>query len=327
MARRPPNTSRGSWRSAAAACAALALACGGGGEAEDASDGTSPATAQDGPTSGTDPDGTGDADATAGTSDGSGDATGDESSSSGPPPPPPPECGALTACGVQCTDVMSDPNNCGKCGVSCVIPTSAAACSAGVCTIGTCKPGLADCDGDVNNGCETPLGPGQSCPFMCMMGAAEVCNLLDDNCDGQCDEGGVAGCRQPVHRSSSPTIGHFYTLDVNEAMSGDITLVAMNYFYTYVGQLPGLVPFYRCLKPNGKRFYTTSDVCEGGGTAEGILGYVAGDALCGAIPLYRLYAGAGGDHFYTISAEERDNAVAMFGYAYESVAGHVWPGP
>lgn len=258
---------------------------------------------------------------------GTGAAGTSSSSSSGPDEPPPPECGPLTACGVQCTDLLSDPNNCGQCGVSCVIPASAPACAMGVCAVGSCEAGFADCDANVDNGCELPLPAGQPCPFMCTMGAAELCNLQDDNCDGQCEEGPVAGCRQPVHRAVSPTIGHFYTLDANEAMSGDITPESLNYFYTYAAAVPGLTPLYRCLKGDGKRFYTTSDVCEGAGTQEGSLGYVAGDGACGAIPLYRLYHGAKSEHFYTTSAGERDNAVAMYGYVYEFVAGNVWAGP
>jgi hypothetical protein len=323
MAPRPPNTSRGSWRSAAVLCGALA--CQSADEAE--SSGESSGGAAAAATQATDAAATGvaseggDDDATLG---GEGDGSGD---STGFPEEPPPECGPLTACGVQCTDVMSDPNNCGKCGVSCVIPASEPACSAGLCAVGTCEPGLADCDHDVNNGCESPLPPGQSCPFMCMMGGAETCNLQDDNCDAQCDEGALPGCRQAVHRAVSPTIGHFYTLDANEAMSGDITPEYLNYFYTYAVAVPGLAPLYRCIKGNGKRLYTLSDACEGAGTQEGILGYVAGDGACGAVPLFRLYSGATQEHFYTISEAERDNAVAMYGYAYESVAANVWAGP
>lgn len=311
MARRPPSTSRGSWRSAGA-IAALVLACQGGGENEEggssgASSGTTTAVVT-----------SGDAGET---------SSGEASSSSGVPEPPPPECGLLTACGVQCTDVMSDPNNCGKCGVSCVIPTSDAACVAGACAVGTCAAGFADCDHDVNNGCELALPQGQACPFMCMMGAPELCNLQDDNCDGLCDDGALPGCRQGVHRAVSPSIGHFYTLDANEAMSGDITPETLNYFYTYATAVPGLPALYRCLKGNGKRLYTLDPGCEGAGPQEGILGYVAGDASCGAVPLFRLFSGASQEHFYTTSEAERDNAVAMYGYTYEAVACHVWAGP
>ncbi len=236
---------------------------------------------------------------------------------------PPVECGALSTCGVQCTDLMLDPGNCGKCGVSCVIPHATPGCAAGVCAVGSCDPGWVDCDADVQNGCENPEGA--PCIPACKPGSAEQCNLLDDNCDGQCDEGGVPGCRQPVHRASSPTLGHFYTLDQAEAASGDYKPEFLNYFYTHAAALPGLVALYRCLKGDGKRFYTTSATCEGAGPVEGVLGQIATEPLCGAVPLYRLYGNA--DHFYTISPEERDNAVAMFGYTFEAQVGFVWPGP
>lgn len=42
----------------------------------------------------------------------------------------------------------------------------------------------------------------------------------------------------------------------------------------------------------------------------------------GTVPLYRLYKN--NDHFYTISASERDNAVANCGYAFEGTAGFVF---
>ncbi|HEY8376490.1 MAG TPA: hypothetical protein VIK91_08375, partial [Nannocystis sp.] len=99
----------------------------------------------------------------------------------------------------------------------------------------------------------------------------------------------------------------------------------LDYFHLYAAPGQGLVPFYRCLKPNGRRFYTTSSTCENGGMNEGPLGHIATDPVCGATPLFRLYAG--GDHFYTVSEAERDSAVAMYGYKYEAVAGYVWPGP
>ena len=56
-----------------------------------------------------------------------------------------------------------------------------------------------------------------------------------------------------------------------------------------------------------------------------LLGHIATEPLCGGVPLYRMYGD--GDHFYTTSAEERDNAVAMFGYTFEAQVGFVWPGP
>ncbi len=40
--------------------------------------------------------------------------------------------------------------------------------------------------------------------------------------------------------------------------------------------------------------------------------------------LLRLYSPAGGDHLYTTSVAERDNAVAKYGYVDEGVACHVY---
>ncbi|MEZ4450950.1 MAG: hypothetical protein R3B09_15825 [Nannocystaceae bacterium] len=237
-----------------------------------------------------------------------------------------PECGELTVCGQLCADLASDSSNCGACGISCVVPKADGLCQGGLCVMGTCEPGWGDCDGEVVNGCEEPLDEGMSCAQVCKPTYDEVCNLFDDNCDGSCDEGGIAGCRQPIHRASG-ALGHFYTVDLNEAMSGGYNLESANYFHLYIAAIPGVAPFYRCLKGNGKRFYTRSADCEGAGPVEGILGHIANEKICGSTELYRLYSSGSGDHFYTVSASERDNAVSMYGYKYESVAGYVWLGP
>lgn len=238
-----------------------------------------------------------------------------------------PECGELSVCGLLCADLASDPSNCGACGISCVVPKADGLCQDGLCVMGACDAGWGDCDGEIGNGCEEPLDEGMSCAQICKPDFLEGCNLFDDNCDGACDEGALAGCRQPVHRANSASLGHFYTNDLGEASSGTYNLESANYFYLYTQALPGVVPFYRCLKGNGKRFYTRSANCEGAGPVEGVLGHVANEPLCGATELYRLYSGSTGDHFYTVSAAERDNAVSMYGYKFESVVGFVWLAP
>lgn len=237
---------------------------------------------------------------------------------------PPPDCGPLDLCGVQCVDLVDDPDNCGKCGISCVIPQATAACAAGSCAIGSCDPGWFDCDQDLQTGCEQALAPGEECAPVCQNGTPEACNLFDDDCNGTCDEGGIAGCRQGVHRSVSPTQGHFYTIDAAEAASGDFTVEFLNFYYLHIEPQPGLVPFYRCLKGDGRRFYTTSATCEGAGPVEGTLGQIGTEAYCGAIPLYRLNGNM--EHFYTTSEAERDNAVNNLGYLFEGQVGFVWPG-
>lgn len=207
--------------------------------------------------------------------------------------------------------------------------------------------GFLDCNGDAADGCEQAddCVPGGSCPtgcgttgtFDCRVACAptcrapaESCNLVDDDCDGSCDEGGIPGCRVGVHRSYGNG-GHFYTTNLAEAGSGGYTLEFANFFYLYAVAGPGLSAIYRCRKPNnGLRFYTVSSECEGGGTSEGILGYAISAVSapsCGSTPLFRLYSEAGEDHFYTPSAGERDIAVAQYGYRYEAVTGYVWLAP
>ncbi|WP_053237459.1 MopE-related protein [Sandaracinus amylolyticus] len=85
-------------------------------------------------------------------------------------------------------DFANDPENCGftssgagRCGNHCRGSRAAGSCSAGVCTLGACDPGYYDIDGSATNGCEyqcTPADP-----------PVEVCNLLDDDCDGTVDDG------------------------------------------------------------------------------------------------------------------------------------------
>ncbi len=43
------------------------------------------------------------------------------------------------------------------------------------------------------------------------------------------------------------------------------------------------------------------------------------------VPLFRLQGH--GDHFYTTSPQERDNAVSQYGYALEGIAGYVQSDP
>jgi hypothetical protein len=261
--------------------------------------------------------------------------------------PAPPDCAASeVACGSVCADLMSDPSNCGQCGRSCVIPQATAACEAGECAMGACQAGYTDCDGSIVTGCETPIDcqANTACTTACgsqgtidctdactaagapvCLPPVEICNVQDDDCDGACDQGPLPGCRVGVHRSNSPTLGHYYTTDLGEATSGDLGLEAQDYFWLYA-DVEGLQPLFRCIKGNGKRWLTTSIDCEGTAAPELTMGFIAPDDRCGSTPLYRLRNPGPDAHFYTTSAAERDNAVATFGFVSEGVAGYVWLG-
>jgi hypothetical protein len=93
-------------------------------------------------------------------------------------------------CGTVCTDgygdcnssaldgcetyLGSDPSNCGGCGATCPAAANGrAVCTRGECSL-ACAPGFADCDGDLNNGCEATLAndPGNcgACGRACSSG-------------------------------------------------------------------------------------------------------------------------------------------------------------
>ncbi len=188
-----------------------------------------------------------------------------------------------------------------------------------------------DCNGavdDIQQACSTSCGEGtvvcmgteQSCDGPAPQ--PESCNLVDDDCNGSFDD--VGGCRVGVHRSWHPvTNEHFYTTSLDEAQCCGFQLEYANYFQLYAGAQAGLTAFFRCYNPGGFHFYTQDFGCEGVPINEGALGFIAtSEGTAGSMPLFRLYLN--GDHFYTTSAAERDNAVATFGYVYEGVAGFVW---
>ena len=246
-------------------------------------------------------------------------------------------CGAGAArCGAVCVNTSTDPNHCGVCGTRCMTPPNASvACASGVCGLGACNSGFANCNGAVSDGCERAIScvTGAACMTSCgTSGAlsctdpcaptcsppAETCNLIDDDCNGACDN---AGCRIGVHRSVNGA-RHFYTTNRAESSCCGFTTETYDYFFLMNAAAPGAVPLYRCVNlGTGAHLYTTRADCEGT-SSEGVIGHIATSPTCGAIPLYRLF-GAGGDNFYTTSAPERDSAVAG-GYTFVGITGYVW---
>jgi hypothetical protein len=224
------------------------------------------------------------------------------------------------------TDLAHDPKNCGACGAS---PAEICNGKDDNCN-GLVDETFACVKGSGTKSCTTSCGStgSETCSDTCTLSGcnppAETCNLIDDDCNGRCDD--TTGCRVGVDRSYNGTTGeHFYTTSASEASCCGFAIEYPNYYWLYTsGVAPGLTQLYRCYVASyGKHFYTTASDCEGN-TVEGALGWIATSATCGAVPLYRLYRAANNDHFYTTSDGERDTAISTDGYVLESTVGYVW---
>ena len=74
---------------------------------------------------------------------------------------------------------MTDVNNCGACNHQCAFPFANASCDNGVCTQGACLANFYDRDPNVP-GCETEC--------IKTNGGVEICDGLDNDCDGVVDD-------------------------------------------------------------------------------------------------------------------------------------------
>jgi hypothetical protein len=250
-------------------------------------------------------------------------------------------CSDGTACDADCVDLLTDPRNCGGCGITCVPPNGTAACVAGSCALAECEQGFADCDGDVETGCELPIDcpEGGSCVTECgstggllcsdpctptCAAPPEACNAQDDDCNAVCDEGAIPGCRVAVHRAYNGTNGHLFTTDLAEAEAWG--LESASFFYLYVDATADLRPLFRCPKAGTGNYLLTSSTDY---AALLTTGFIAPEPVapalpsCGSVPLYRLHYPPNNWHFYTLSAPERDSAIAG-GWVDQGLAGYVW---
>lgn len=80
-------------------------------------------------------------------------------------------------------NTATDTNNCGGCGRNCNLAHASERCVVGTCMIDTCEAGFVNVDGAQSNGCE----------YACVPAGVEACNTVDDDCDGNIDEGDPGG--------------------------------------------------------------------------------------------------------------------------------------
>jgi len=76
-------------------------------------------------------------------------------------------------------DLSRDPRHCGACESPCALPGAFPVCVSGECEIDRCEIGAHDLDGNPTNGCE----------YECLESGDEICDGVDNDCDGETDEG------------------------------------------------------------------------------------------------------------------------------------------
>jgi hypothetical protein len=191
----------------------------------------------------------------------------------------------------------------------------ARACAAGCDSDARCGSGLSCCTNACVDTAHDPMNCGG-----CGKAPAEVCNLVDDNCNGKCDE--IAGCRTSVGRYQNGA-EEFLTTSPSEGSGCCGAATADPYFWLYSGGVAGsLTALYRCWT-GSNHLYTTDPGCEGA-SMEGVLGYIDTVASCGAVPLYRVDLTPLGEGWLeTLDATERDNAASNAGTT-PTTLGYVW---
>ena len=251
-----------------------------------------------------------------------------------------PPC-TLDRCGVECVDLNTDPNNCGGCGWTCVLESAEATCVDGACAIDSCLPNSFDEDGLVGTGCESYSACSTGAPCLTTCGSEgevrcegdeelcappmERCDLVDNDCDGSCDEteSGPQGCRVGIHRGYGNGL-HLFTSDLGRFASRGFSVESENYFYLYQDEIPNGRPVFFCETGDQKPFLSTMTDCGIGRAPLSTLGFWIPSPECGAQPLYHLTQAPSGNNFYTVNAGERDNAVNQLGYEDQGVIGYIW---
>jgi hypothetical protein len=101
-------------------------------------------------------------------------------------------------CGQGCVDVLSDADHCGSCEACPLVDGAMAACEQGSCVY-ECSQGRVDANGDLtllgSDGCE------------CEPSGVEVCDNIDNDCDGSIDENSDSLCPSLERAAPSCELG------------------------------------------------------------------------------------------------------------------------
>jgi hypothetical protein len=93
-----------------------------------------------------------------------------------------------------CESDLRDLENCGGCGIACLLPHATASCGSGACTIVSCAAGFDNCDARQENGCEVDVRVSAmhcgSCSTACPTAPAHAASeCADSRCALVCDPG------------------------------------------------------------------------------------------------------------------------------------------
>ena len=146
---------------------------------------------------------------------------------------------------------------------------------------------------------------------------------------GRHGQNGGYGGRVPLYRAVSTTNGgHFYSTNPNDQNRQDFRAEG-SAGYIMGTQRGGTLPLYRMSSAKGD-FLLTVDANEirrmqaNGYRNEGVIGFIATEQRPGTVPFYRLVTPDGSGHFFTASADERNQVLQSGGWRDEGVAGYIW---
>jgi hypothetical protein len=152
--------------------------------------------------------------------------------------------GGTPACNSSSPDLLIDPSNCGQCFHQCSTVNATPSCVNGACQV-TCQPGFYDADKNPANGCECTK----------TNGGVEICDGLDNDCNGIVDDGfdfmnDVNNCGACNHQCAFP----FATAACDNGVC--VQGACLPNFYDRDPNIPGCET--ECIKTNGG-----IEICDG----------------------------------------------------------------